>query len=64
MHIHLYTRACGCTYALVKAHFVYSYFPISPLHTHHPNTRKNREIYKTKPLSLPPPKHTVMDVIG
>ena len=22
-------------------------------HTHHPNTRKNREIYKTKPLSLP-----------
>ena len=32
MHIHLYTRACGCTYALVKAHFVYLYCPISLLH--------------------------------
>ena len=28
-------------------------------HTHHPNTRKNREIYKTKPLSLPLPKHSL-----
>jgi len=26
-------------------------------HTHHPNTRKNREIYKTNPLS--PPKHSL-----
>ena len=32
MHMHLYTRACGCTYALVKAHFVYLYCPISLLH--------------------------------
>jgi len=28
-------------------------------HTHHLNTRKNREIYKTKPLSLPLPKHSL-----
>ena len=28
-------------------------------HTPHPNTRKNREIYKTKPLSLPLPKHSL-----
>jgi len=28
-------------------------------HTHHPNTRKNREIYKTNPLSLPLPKHSL-----
>ena len=28
MHIHLYTRACGCTYALVQAHFVYLYCPL------------------------------------
>jgi len=28
-------------------------------HTHHPNTRKNREIYKTKTLSLPLPKHSL-----
>ena len=28
-------------------------------HTHHPNTRKNREIYKTKPSSLPLPKHSL-----
>ena len=26
-------------------------------HTYHPNTRKNREIYKTNPLSLLLPKH-------
>ena len=32
MHIHLYTLACGCIYALVKAHFVYLYCPISLLH--------------------------------
>jgi len=32
MHINLYTHACGCTYALVKAHFVYLYCPISVLH--------------------------------
>ena len=32
MHIHLYTLACGCTYALVYAHFVYLYCPISLLH--------------------------------
>ena len=32
MHIHLYTCACGCTYALVQAHFVYLYCPISLLH--------------------------------
>jgi len=32
MHIHLYTRACGCTYALVKAHFVYLYCSIALLH--------------------------------
>ena len=28
-------------------------------HTHHPNTRKNREICKTNPLSLPLPKHSL-----
>ena len=28
-------------------------------HTHHPNTRKNREIYKTSTLSLPLPKHSL-----
>ena len=28
-------------------------------HTHHPNTRKNRKIYKTKPLSLTLPKHSL-----
>jgi len=28
-------------------------------HTHHPNTRKNRKIYKTKPLSLPLSKHSL-----
>ena len=28
-------------------------------HTHHPNTRKYREIYKTKPLSLPLQKHSL-----
>jgi len=28
-------------------------------HTHHPSTRKNREIYKTNPLSLPLPKHSI-----
>jgi len=27
--------------------------------THHPNTRKNREIYKTNPLSLPLQKHSL-----
>jgi len=27
--------------------------------THHPNTRKNREIYKTNPLFLPPPRHSL-----
>jgi len=28
-------------------------------HTHpHPDTRKNREIYKTQPPSLPLPKHS------
>ena len=27
--------------------------------THHPNSRKNREIHKTKPLHLPPPKHSL-----
>ena len=27
--------------------------------THHPNTLKNREIYETKPLSLPLPKHSL-----
>jgi len=27
--------------------------------THHANTRKNRQIYKTKPLSLPLPKHSL-----
>jgi len=32
MHIHLYTSACGCTYALVQAHFVYLNCPISLLH--------------------------------
>ena len=32
MHIHLYTRACVCTYALVWAHFVILYCPISLLH--------------------------------
>jgi len=26
IHIHFHTRACGCTYALVYAHFVYLYF--------------------------------------
>ena len=35
----------------------------SKLSLHHPNTRKNREIYKTKPLSLPLslplPKHSL-----
>ena len=28
-------------------------------HTPHPNIRKNREIYKTKPLSPPLPKHSL-----
>jgi len=28
-------------------------------HTHHPNTRKNRKIYKTKLVSLPLPKHSL-----
>jgi len=28
-------------------------------HTQHPNTRKNREIYQTKPLSLPLSKHSL-----
>jgi hypothetical protein len=28
-------------------------------HTNHPNTRKNREIYKTKPLSLPLSKNSL-----
>jgi len=32
MHIHLYTHALGCTYALIKAHFVYFNCPISLLH--------------------------------
>ena len=32
MHVHLYTRACGRTYALVYAHFVYLYCQISLLH--------------------------------
>jgi len=32
MHIHLYVRACGCTYALVKVHLFYLYCPISLLH--------------------------------
>jgi len=27
--------------------------------THHTNTRKNREMYKTKPLSLPLPKYSL-----
>ena len=32
MHVRLCARACGCTYALVYAHFVYLYCPISLLH--------------------------------
>jgi len=28
-------------------------------YAHHSNTRKNREIYKTNPLSLPLPKHSL-----
>ena len=28
-------------------------------HTHHPNTRQNRDIYKTNPLSLPLPKYSL-----
>ena len=28
-------------------------------HAHHPNTRKNSKVYKTKPLSLPLPKHSL-----
>jgi len=33
---------------------IYKHIP-----THHPNTRKNRGIYKSKPLSLPLPKHSL-----
>ena len=32
IHTHLYARACGCTYALVYAHFVCVYCPVSLLH--------------------------------
>ena len=28
-------------------------------HAHHPNTRKNSQVYKTKPLSLPLQKHSL-----
>jgi len=46
-HIKYPSSLCVCTH-------VYKH-----THTHHPNTRKNREIYKTNPLSLPPPKHSL-----
>jgi len=38
-------RVCTC---------VYKHTP-----THHPNTRRNREMYKTNPLSLPLSKHSL-----
>jgi len=44
-HIKYSSSWCVCTR-------VYKY-----THTHHPNTRKNREIYKTNTLSLPLSKH-------
>ena len=34
MHVHVYAHAYGCTYALVKAHFVYLYCPIPLLHAY------------------------------
>ena len=46
-HIKYPSSLCVCTR-------VYKHTP-----THHPNTRKNREINKTKPLSLPLPKHSL-----
>jgi len=46
-HIKYPSSLCVCT-------CVYKYTP-----AHHPNTRKNREIYKTNPLSLPLPKHSL-----
>jgi len=46
-HIKYPSSLCVCTRA-------YKHTP-----THHPNTRKNREIYMTKPLSLPLPKHSL-----
>jgi len=46
-HIKYPSGLCVCTH-------VYKH-----THTHHPNTRKNREIYKTNPLSLPLPKHSL-----
>ena len=46
-HIKYPSSLCVCTR-------VYKHTP-----THHPNTRKNRETYKTKPLSLPLSKHSL-----
>ena len=46
-HIKCPSSLCACTR-------VYKHTP-----THHHNTRKNREIYKTTPLSLPLPKHSL-----
>ena len=46
-HIKYLSSLCVCT-------CVYKHTP-----THHPNTCKIKEIYKTKPLSLPPPKHSL-----
>jgi len=46
-HIKYRISLCVCT-------CVYKHTP-----THHPNIRKNREIYKTKLLSLPLPKHSL-----
>ena len=45
-HIKYPSSLCVCT-------CVYKHTP-----THHPKTRKVREIYKTDPLSLPLPKHS------
>ena len=47
-HIEYQNSLCVCTH-----HSVYKHTP--PLH---PNTRKNREIYKENPTSLPLPKHS------
>jgi len=46
-HIKYPSSLCVCT-------CVYKHTP-----THRPNNRKNRETYKTKPLSLPLPKHSL-----
>jgi len=46
-HIKYPSSLCVCTR-------IYKHTP-----THHPNTCKNREIYKTKPLFLPLPNHSL-----